>query len=61
MGGLASDVEGSPFENWSMILFPYATGDFHSGTGEFRYTDKDGNARYEKGKTAKIKVKAKKG
>ncbi|WP_303806487.1 pectin acetylesterase-family hydrolase [Ruminococcus flavefaciens] len=45
MGGLASDFEGSPFENWSMILFPYATGDFHSGTGEFRYTDKDGKEK----------------
>lgn len=45
MGGLASDVEGSPFENWSMILFPYATGDFHAGTGEFPYTDKDGREK----------------
>ena len=45
MGGLASDVEGSPFKNWTMILFPYATGDFHSGTGEFRYTDKDGKEK----------------
>lgn len=45
MGGLASDVEGSPFENWSMILFPYATGDFHAGTGEFHYTDKDGKEK----------------
>lgn len=45
MGGLASDVEGSPFENWSMILFPYATGDFHAGTGEFHYTDHDGREK----------------
>ena len=45
MGGLASEVEGSPFENWSMILFPYATGDFHAGTGEFHYTDKDGKEK----------------
>lgn len=45
MGGIASDVEDGPFENWSMILFPYATGDFHSGTGEFRYTDKDGKEK----------------
>lgn len=45
MGGLASDVEGSPFENWSVILFPYATGDFHAGTGEFHYTDKDGKEK----------------
>ena len=28
-----------------MILFPYATGDFHSGTGEFHYTDKDGKEK----------------
>ena len=45
MGGLASEVEGSPFENWSMILFPYATGDFHAGMGEFHYTDKDGREK----------------
>ena len=45
MGGLASATEDSPFENWTMILFPYATGDFHSGTGEFHYTDKDGKEK----------------
>lgn len=45
MGGLASDVEGSPFENWTMILFPYATGDFHAGTGEFTYIDTDGKEK----------------
>ena len=45
MGGLASDIEGSPFENWSIILFPYATGDFHAGSGEFRYTDTDGKEK----------------
>lgn len=45
MGGLASDMEGSPFENWSIILFPYATGDFHAGTGEFHYIDHDGKEK----------------
>ena len=45
MGGLASDVEGGPFSDWSFILFPYATGDFHSGTGEFHYTDTDGKEK----------------
>ncbi|MCI8307245.1 MAG: esterase [Lachnospiraceae bacterium] len=45
MGGLASEVEGSPFENWSVILFPYATGDFHAGTGEFHYIDHDGKEK----------------
>lgn len=45
MGGLASDIEGGPFKNWTIILFPYATGDFHAGTGEFKYTDKDGKEK----------------
>lgn len=45
MGGLASDSEDSPFGDWSMILFPYATGDFHAGTGEFHYTDTDGKEK----------------
>ena len=45
MGGLASDVEGSPFKDWTLILFPYATGDFHSGTGEFKYIDTDGKEK----------------
>lgn len=45
MGGIASDVEGSTFEDWSIILFPYATGDFHAGTGEFHYTDTDGKEK----------------
>ncbi len=45
MGGLASDAENSPVDGWSMILFPYATGDFHAGTGKFHYTDKDGTEK----------------
>jgi hypothetical protein len=45
MGGIASDVEGSPFQNWTKILFPYATGDFHAGTGEYPYTDTDGKEK----------------
>ncbi|MGX8682770.1 MAG: pectin acetylesterase-family hydrolase, partial [Bacteroidales bacterium] len=44
-GGLASDVEGNPFRDWNLILFPYATGDFHSGTGEFPYVDVNGEQR----------------
>lgn len=45
MGGLATEIEGSPFENWTVILFPYATGDFHAGTGEFHYIDHDGKEK----------------
>lgn len=45
MGGLASDGEELPFNNWTKILFPYATGDFHIGTGEYKYIDKDGKEK----------------
>ncbi len=45
MGGIASAVEGNPFADWSVIAFPYATGDFHAGTGDFPYTDAEGRER----------------
>lgn len=45
MGGLATDSDENPFGDWTVILFPYATGDFHYGTGEFKYTDKDGKEK----------------
>ncbi len=45
MGGLCADGEENPFYDWTMILFPYATGDFHCGTGEFEYTDTDGKTK----------------
>lgn len=45
MGGLASDTEGNPYKDWTLILFPYATGDFDCGTGDFPYTDKDGKEK----------------
>ena len=45
MGGLASPIDGNPFKNWTVILFPYATGDFHAGTGEFKYKDKNGKEK----------------
>lgn len=45
MGGLAATSEANPLSDWTMILFPYATGDFHSGTGEFKYIDTDGKEK----------------
>lgn len=45
MGGLASPTENSPYKDWSVIMFPYATGDFHAGRGEFKYTDTDGKEK----------------
>lgn len=41
--GFGSDLETNPFRDWSVVLIPYTTGDFHIGTGEFEYTDLEGN------------------
>lgn len=38
-------MDRNPFADWTVILFPYATGDFHIGTGEFEYTSKDGKQK----------------
>ncbi len=37
-GGIGSTAENNPFKDWSFIVIPYASGDFHTGTGEYRYT-----------------------
>ena len=37
-GGIGSNAENNPFKDWSFLVIPYATGDFHSGTGIY-----DGN------------------
>ena len=37
-GGIGSNAENNPFKDWSFLVIPYATGDFHSGTGVY-----DGN------------------
>lgn len=34
-GGIGNTAEDNPFRNWSFIVIPYATGDFHSGTGTY--------------------------
>lgn len=34
-GGIGSNAEENPFRNWSFIVIPYATGDFHAGTGVY--------------------------
>ena len=34
-GGIGSTTEDNPFRNWSFIVIPYATGDFHAGTGTY--------------------------
>lgn len=40
-GGISSDAEENPFRDWTFLVLPYATGDFHCGTGEYRYKDGD--------------------
>ena len=36
--GIGSRGKKNPFRNWSVIVVPYATGDFHIGCGEVEYT-----------------------
>lgn len=31
-------TDANPFKNWTKILIPYASGDFHCGTGDYTYT-----------------------
>lgn len=38
-GGIGSSAEENPFKDWTFLVLPYASGDFHSGTGEYHYTD----------------------
>ncbi len=37
-GGIGSSSEENPFRDWTFLVLPYASGDFHSGTGEYHYT-----------------------
>lgn len=40
--GLAEDVDGNPFRDWTVIQFPYSTGDFHAGAGSNEIVGLDG-------------------
>ena len=50
--GIGSDIEKNPFKDWSFLVIPYASGDFHTGTGEYTYTE-DGKEKtvYHQGYT----------
>lgn len=37
-----SQSDENPFKDWSVMVLPYTTGDFHIGQGEFPYTGVDG-------------------
>lgn len=43
--GLLSTTEENPLADWSMVMVPYATGDFHTGTGDLHFTAADGSER----------------
>lgn len=43
--GIGSRTKDNPFRNWSMISLSYSSGDFHTGTADFPYTDSDGTQR----------------
>lgn len=36
-GGIGSMADENPFRDWTFIVIPYASGDFHTGTGEYHY------------------------
>ena len=40
--GIASDDAGNPFRDWSVLLMPYGTGDFHCGANDFAFQDEQG-------------------
>ena len=35
-GGIGSNADSNPFKDWSFLVIPYATGDFHAGTGVYK-------------------------
>ncbi|MFD1671789.1 pectin acetylesterase-family hydrolase [Agrilactobacillus yilanensis] len=40
--GLANQkIEENPYKNWSVVVIPYASGDFHCGTNDFYYNDEE--------------------
>ena len=40
--GLANEkIEENPYKNWSVVVIPYASGDFHCGTNDFYYNDEE--------------------
>lgn len=43
--GLGSSRTGNPFRNWTLIVIPYTTADYHIGTADYSYADEEGNKR----------------
>lgn len=43
--GLGSNAENNPFRNWNILVIPYATGDFHTGTNDLKYKTEKGEEK----------------
>lgn len=43
--GIGSRQQDNPFRDWTVIIIPYTTGDFHIGNSEFAYTAEDGTEK----------------
>lgn len=43
--GIGSSQSGNPFRDWTIIIIPYTTGDFHVGTADYIYTGLDGTTK----------------
>ncbi len=43
--GISASGKNNPLNDWTFINVPYCTGDWHIGTNDFAYTDKDGNSQ----------------
>lgn len=41
--GIYSDNNANPFKEWSVIVIPYVSADFHIGQGDYKYKDNKGN------------------
>ncbi len=41
--GIGEALPENPFRNWTIIVIPYTTADFHVGNTDYAYTDLDGN------------------
>ena len=41
--GIGSNDERNPFRDWTTIVVPYTTADFHAGAGEANYIAQDGS------------------
>lgn len=39
--GIGGQQEDNPFKDWTLIVLPYATGDFHCGTNDYSYIGLD--------------------